>query len=113
MAYQGKPFTRDVEMIMPQTQLPEKFSEFDPSEDPENKRKPAFHEKDTPLREGELITTRDGVEEGSKDWHLAGVTQVYKDQIQVNYFSAPTQQVEKCGSATKIDRKARLSQAHF
>lgn len=113
MAYQGKPFTRDVEMIIPQIHLPEKFSEFDPSEDSENKRKPAFHKKDTPLREGELIITRDGVEEDSKDWYLAEVTQVYKDQIQVNYFSTPTQQIESYSSATETERKARLSQAHF
>jgi hypothetical protein len=73
MEYEGKVFTRDMEMIIPQAQLPTKFHEFDPTEEPEETRKPSFYKKDTTLREGELIITRDGIEEDSCDWYVAEV----------------------------------------
>ena len=41
MEYEGKSFTRDMEMIIPQAQLPSKFHEFDPTEEPEETRKPS------------------------------------------------------------------------
>jgi hypothetical protein len=75
----GKNFTRDMEMIIPQAQLPSKFHEFDPTEEPEEMRKPSFCKKDAILREGELIIARDGIEEGSNDWHVAEATQVRQD----------------------------------
>jgi hypothetical protein len=57
MEHEGKNFTRDMEMIIPQAQLPSKFHEFDPTEEPEEMRKPSFCKKDAILREGELTIT--------------------------------------------------------
>jgi len=113
MEFEGKSFTRDMEMIIPQAQLPTKFHEFDPTEEPEEMRKPSFYKKDDILREGELIITRDGIEEDSNDWYVAEVTQVYQDRVQVNYFSTPTQNIENFKDSTELERKTRLSQAHF
>ena len=76
-------------------------------------RKPSFYKKDATLREGELIITRDGIEEDSNDWHVAEVTQVYQDRVQVNYFSTPTQNIENFKDSTELERKVRLAQAHF
>ena len=114
MEHEGKNFTRDVEMIMPQAQLPAKFQEFYPTEGPEETRKPSFCKKDAVLREGELIITRDGIENDSDDWHVAEATQVCQDRVQVNYFSTPTQNIENFKDSTELERKTRLAhQAHF
>jgi hypothetical protein len=101
MECEGKKFTRDVEMIIPQAQLPAKFQEFDPTEEPEETRKPSFYKKDAILREGELIITRDGIEDDSDD------------RVQVNYFSSPAQNIENFKDSTELERKTRLAQAHF
>jgi hypothetical protein len=96
-----------------QAQLPSKFQEFDPTEEPEETRKPSFYKKDAILREGELIITRGGIEDDSDDWCVAEVTQVHQDRVQVNYFSTPTQNIENFKDSTELERKTRLAQAHF
>ena len=113
MTYKNKPFTRDVGMIIPESQLPEKFAEYDPAEEVETARKPTLHQKDSPMIEGELVLTRDGIDNNSRDWYVAEVTHVYKDRIKVTYFSTPTPPLVEYTTASEAERKTCLEHAHF
>ena len=108
--HNGKIYKRDVEMLIPVPQLPEKYREFDPAETVIKTIKPSKHSSALELREGELIVMLD--EEENK-WYLAEITKKYQDRVQVNYYSTPTQSLDNYPDSSLEKRRERISQAHF
>ena len=108
--HNGKPYKRDVEMLIPVPQLPETYREFDPAETVLKTIKPCKHSSNLELREGELLIMLD--EEENK-WYLAEITKKYQDRVQVNYYSTPAQSLDNYPDSSLEKRRERISQAHF
>jgi hypothetical protein len=108
--HNGKSYKRDVEMIIPVPQLPEKYRDFDPTEKLMALIKPTKHDNNLEIHEGELLIMLDTEK---NDWFLAEVTQKYQHKIVVNYYTTPAQPLEGYSQASQLERKERLSQAHF
>ena len=110
ITHNGKLYKRDVEMLIPVPQLPEKYREFDPAETVLKTIKPSKHTSNLELREGELLIMLD--EEENK-WYLAEITKKYQDRVQVNYYSTPAQSLDNYPDSSLEKRRERISQAHF
>ena len=108
--HNGKPYKRDVEMLIPVPHLPEKYREYDPVETVMKTIKPSKHSKNLELREGELLIMLD---EDEDKWYLAEITKKYQDRVQVNYYSTPTQMLDNYATSSPEKRRERISQAHF
>jgi hypothetical protein len=108
--HNGKPYKRDVEMLIPVPQLPEKHREFDPTETKVALIKPTKHKNNLDINEGEMLIMLDTEK---NEWFLAEVTQKYQHKVVVNYYSTPAQPLENYDQSSTIERKERLAQAHF
>ena len=71
--HNGKSYKRDVEMIIPVPQLPEKYRDFDPTEKLMALIKPTKHDNKLEIHEGELLIMLDTEK---NDWFLAGHSEV-------------------------------------
>ncbi len=86
--YEGKPFKRDVSMLVPKKD----FTAINPEvHDPTNYApllaKPAFYNKQKPLREEDIILCKTKKEDTS--WFLAEVNRVFPDEVEVVYYTTP------------------------
>ena len=108
--HDGKEYKRDVEMIIPVPQLPEKYREFDPTERSMALIKPRIHKNNLEINEGEMLIMLDTEK---NEWFLAEITQKYQHKVMVNYYSTPAQPLGEYNKSSPLERKERLSQAHF
>ena len=108
--HNGSSYKRDVEMLIPVPQLPEKYREFDPTETKVALIKPTKHKNNLDINEGEMLIMLDTEK---NEWFLAEVTQKYQHKVVVNYYSTPAQPLENYDQSSTIERKERLAQAHF
>ena len=104
-------FFRDIAMIVPAPEMPRAEDIVDPSDIPVPD--PVLHDENNtlPLREGEIIITKDSHD--STEWYVAEIFKVLPTKIIVKYFATPTPQVENLEGASPEDIKKRLRQAHF
>jgi hypothetical protein len=104
-------FFRDIAMIVPAPEMPRAEDIVDPSDIPVPDQ--VLHDKNNtlPLREGELIITKDSPD--STGWYVAEIFKVLPTKIVVKYFATPTPPVENHKGASPEVIKKRLQQAHF
>ena len=106
-----KRFPRDASMLIPAKDMPKLLSdEVEPAERTQ-KELPSAHEQGLPLKEGELVITKD--HPSSTEWYVAEVIQILPTETRVKYFSTYTPPLDSYANADPTARAERLSQARF
>jgi hypothetical protein len=115
LKYNGKSFTRDVSMIVPEKHFPVEIkgalASYDPTEDP-GLTKPRRYKKDKgPPTEGEIIICNESPKEHG--WFVADVTRRKPNEIDVKCLSTFTPPPEDHGIETPDNKVERISKARF
>ena len=89
LTYDGKPFKRDISMLVPEKEMQRINPEtHDPTITPPNQVKPSIHVRGKLLAEEDLILCKTDKEDTS--WYLAEVTKIFPDEIEVAYYHSQT-----------------------
>jgi hypothetical protein len=98
LTYEGKSFKRDVSMLVPKKDFTAINPEVhDPTNDAPLLVKPAFYNKQKPLREKDIILCKTGREDTS--WFLAEVNRIFPDEVEVVYYTTPKPLMEGYSTA--------------
>ena len=112
LTYDGKPFKRDISMLVPEKEMQHINPEtHDPTITPPSQVKPSIHVRGKLLAEEDLILCKTDKEDTS--WYLAEVTKIFPDEIEVAYYTTPKPLMEGYATATLHQRIDDLLKARF
>jgi len=115
LEYNGKPFTRDVSMIVPEKHFPtgnkEALITYDPTKDPDLTKPRRYKKDEGPPTEGEIIICNESPKEHG--WFVAEVTRRKPNEIEVKYLSTFTPPLEDHDIETLDIKVERILKARF
>ena len=115
LEYDGKTFTRDVSMIVPEKHFPagnkEALLSYDPTEDPDLTKPRRYKKDEGPPTEGEIIICNESPKEHG--WFVAEVTRRKPNEVDIKYLSTFTPPLEDHDNETLDNKVERISKARF
>ncbi len=112
LIYEGKSFKRDVSMLVPKKDFTTiNLEVHDPTNNAPLLAKPAFYNKQSPLREGDIILCKTEREDAS--WFLAEVNRIFPDEVEVVNFTTSKPLMEGYATVALHEQIDDLLKAQF